>query len=225
MLRRVNDYIASQILLEENYYNQLHEQYGILIGLLSEAFTNGRDKQEIIYQSQTWARFHTDSVRSVNFHMAQDIHKFVDANIIPAPEVGTWLPREVSHIVKDLTSNTDNLTNTIIGIFLLAIPIGISQTEDSYREAALDELIHRCNNAIKRTVQDGVSQSVASMVIDNATALGYTEYLPDNQHDDKVRELHKKQNPGDKWYPINKPPSSGYPGTQWGCRCTFKGFR
>lgn len=222
----VPNYINKQIAIEEDYYDKLSDRYEPLILALLDSFESGKGKYNTLANKYPWERnIYPQITSNDNPDAVSSINKLVQKDILAVDNKLDLNYFQSVQTLADFNINTQNLTNVIVGIILTAIPVGANSVESKYRETNSDELITRCNNAIKRNVQISVSQAVANEIVSSALAYGYTEYLPDNEHDDRVRELHKIENSGTIWYPLNNPPSSGYPGTDYGCRCRFSRFR
>jgi hypothetical protein len=103
---------------------------------------------------------------------------------------------------------------------------GLSSHGDLWTdELSKSDIIKRSYSTLNLFVQVTVTQAVSTLILQNCNILGYTEYQGQNQHDDKVRPLHRKYFDGVKWLSIDNPPPCGNPGDEINCRCFIKAVR
>lgn len=221
--KKINPYIDKQIELEQKYEERLSYVYAYLIGLLSyEVKLKGITRSRILQRAKMWR----DSVRGkqvakINTNHVNSIINLVDDTLTDAHV----LHKSIIPLAHDLNIATDNLFNSIVGRFMLAIPAGSALAYFIANDEVVEELSHASYTSIARLAQNETSQEVVNLLVATAINAGYTEYLPDNRHDSRVRETHRIQNSGDIWYKFTAPPPSGLPGTEWGCRCFILGVR
>lgn len=86
-------------------------------------------------------------------------------------------------------------------------------------ETSKDDLFRRTNSSVMGFVRDCYSQATVNTMLGILAKNGYTEYRANNQHDDKVRPLHKKYFEPSNWIRFDNPPPCGNVCTQANCRC------
>jgi hypothetical protein len=115
-------------------------------------------------------------------------------------------------------------TNRIYG--LIPVGLGIGWLAAMFTdENTKTELFDRSNSACMGYVRSTYTQGVFNTMINTAAQFGYTAYLANNQHDTKVRLMHKKYFTPENWIKFNQPPPCGHVGTEVNCRCFIIAIR
>lgn len=225
----VSSYMDKQIKLEEKFYDELYSHIDALIALLvynMESKEPNRDRVISIrdrFISQT-----TKEMSLICLNHAKDCTNLVKDTIFPDTQYVTVM--QTLTLGYQFANGVNNLIHGICGRFLEAIPIGLSLlymygTKEYLDEETIHELKTRSTNALKRFVQTSTTQAVSNCTVGVALAKGFTEYIGDNMHDDRVREQHRIDNDGHTWHSLTRPPKSGLPGSDFRCRCIYKEFR
>ncbi len=227
MERKISNYLTRQIKLEEKYYDQLYEIISGLVIWLND-FIESKHNITLLRLTDVYNEFYKNNIRKLyqlnQIHaieitqLAFDAYNNSSTTSLP---VDALKPHYIKHLTVGLNIKLNNLLDTIKGRYIALIPLGVTLvdyllfTDENTKEA----LIIRCNLSLSRYAQSTTTEGVFNTIIYEAEEGGATEYLPDNQHDDRVRETHKKYFNGQTWIPFNNPPPCGHVGTEGGCRC------
>lgn len=223
----VPEYQDEQIKLEHEYYNHLHEILGLLIAELSDYFDE--DVVTATGVMGIYERFRTNhfwKIMRLNREYARQIYLLVNKTL--GIEEHMFAPRgQVDHLATDMEIQCDNLLSTIKGRYLALIPVGfVGKGEELYTdETSKSEIIERSNKNIMNFIQASVTTGVVTLLTIASEKLGYTEYIADNQHDEKVRKLHREYFDGERWLRFDNPPPCGEVGTEKNCRCFIIALR
>lgn len=229
-LIKISDYIPKQIELERKYHEKLMVMLAILLGMLVDDYKLHPNKQNIIAIINRWYNLHETKIKLLNTQYSAELTSL--ANMVsPHTHYNAVDVTNTLKIANDFNLDFNQLLNKISWIFTNPIPTGIdvfiatnvinALTADEF----VEQLITSANNSVKKYVQSNSSQTVTNLIVYNALNNGYTQYRSGNEQDDRVRPLHEQQNNFTTWHDLMNPPSTGYPGTEYGCRCRFVAFR
>lgn len=227
----VTPYMDKQIESEERYYDELMSVLLILLGLLDGELKSKRaSKQSLLVIFNRWRQQNYDTLLQYLNNQVWFILN-VASYAIGQPQKA-WLKDWQYHklMSQDLVIELDFLLNAIASRYTSAIPTGAILTGIVAAvlvpsDQSPNELNTRCQNSIRRFVQFNTSQGVSNAIVAKIREFGITQYQAGNEQDDRVRKLHKEQNDFKTWHDLNNPPSTGYPGTEPGCRCSWIAFR
>lgn len=227
----ISPYMPAQIKLEEKYYDQLYGILGVLIAQLTKYIDH---KQNITLEGVEQITRNFVSNYSAFLQLLNSQHSIAMIKLsnqaVNHTSNDTTLqlhPTYARKLTDNLNIKTDNLINTIKGRFIDLIPLsafGISYILYN-DETTKTDIIRRNTTSIKRMVQTTTTEGMFATIMHDAEIMGCTEYLPDNQHDDRVRETHKKYFNGVDWVKFNQPTPAGHVGEEDGCRCFIKAIR
>jgi len=228
----IQPYMASQIELEEKYYDELMTIYMVLLSLLGDSLKNSASKYRLMRLFDTWSKQYGRQLNALNTKYATEMFKLVDKHVLnnQIDTRKTTAVFMVQQVKEDLDVNQYFLNHAIAGRFIAAIPVGalvVTGLIDALipEDEAIEELITRGTNSVKKFVQFNTSQAVGDLIAGVAGLDGYNEYLAGNERDDRVRELHKQENDFKTWHRFDNPPSTGLPGSEPNCRCTVLKIR
>lgn len=226
-------YLNKQITLEEKYYKKLLPIYITLIYTLQ----NYIDKRYFSKETfggivNKWNIEHQGEILAINQRQVKEIIDLA-GNTLKGTIKSLQNNFYSSHIlIKDLTTGTNNLTNIFTSKFIGRSIVGASILvyvanifPEKLNEGEVKSIKEHCINSLRLYVQNSTSQAMTNEIVARSLEEGFTEYLSDNMHDDKVRPKHKQENNGYTWYNLKSPPSTGYPGTEINCRCYIKDIR
>lgn len=233
MLNKVDikPYLDFQINAEEKYYKELQPIIiGLLVALLDATdnkITNFVTLQGIVntYQTQNANR-----ISQLNRQQALTITNIANNAMGNIPKNQ---PHNIGSFTADnLQSQLNVLTNYLLGntsnrVFNM-IPLGLVgglYTGFFTDETTREDIFRRTNNSVMEFVRDCYTQATINTMLSTLAKNGYSEYLADNKHDDKVRPLHKKYFQADNWISFSNPPECGHVGTQNNCRCYIVAVR
>lgn len=232
MSYEIQNYLPQQINLEEKYYHKLSGILATLFYLLDGVVKDSDPTKDRLTRAvDKWRNKTEGQLRYINNSHAGEITGLV-SSIVPAHVKKAIEPITTIKLAQDFNIDTNNLVNAILGRYLAIIPTGVAligalgyEPDLQNSNEDMEELATRNNNAIKRMVQTDTSQAVSNTIATIMLRAGYTEYLAGNEDDDRVRELHREQNDFKTWHSLLHPPSTGYPGTEYNCRCRWLAFR
>lgn len=228
----ITPYMAAQMELEEKYYDELMAIYLILLSLLADNLKNNANKYGLMKLFNSWWDQYDNRLQLINTKYATEMFNLVNKHALNN-EIDVNKPTAVliiDFIRQDLKENQGFLNHSIAGRFVTAIPTGailITGLASAFipEDEAIEDLITRGTNSVKKFVQFNVSQGVGDLIASMAGLDGYNEYLAGNEQDDKVRVLHREQNNFKTWHRFDNPPSTGLPGTEPNCRCEILKIR
>lgn len=223
----ITNYTPFQIKIEEDNYDKSMALYNVLIASLADYMetNNYVTKQGIIDKVNRWFTINSNTLYAINTDTVNQIGGMLQESL------GFEKRSIIAEVVirNELNLNTDNLVSAIQGIFMTAVPVGMGilpfGNDSDIIPTDRESLVTRAINSVKRNTQTGISEATTNLIVDYMFRRGYTEYLGDNEHDDRVRESHRRDNDGDTWRSLMNPPPTGYPATEYGCRCRFIAFR
>jgi hypothetical protein len=220
------DYIPDQIKLEEQYYKRIH---AIGAGLI------------------TYLLFNINLYRYMNIAKLSVLkNSYIDKNSKELQRIAKEQARDIIYLVNDTLNNDriknrsmvdslaeqinvvqDNMLNTIWGQFIGLMPVGVTGAYNVFftDDTTQGDIYTRANSHIKKLCVNVHGQGVFNNILWSSQLDGYSEYIGDNQHDDRVRPLHRKYFNGELWISFNNPPPCGHIATEWGCRCRIIALR
>lgn len=201
-------------MLEDGLFNYLEKGYPSIIGLYN---TNDALKDKIM-----------PSIHNANMSCARDIVNLSEDTIGNKLSISTK-QQQISNVGIGLNVKVKNILNIYYSRIIDLIPVtaGILPGYNLFNdENTKSEITKRNEKSLDLFVTENVSTATVNSLFTQAKIMGYTEYLPNNQHDKIVRETHKKYFNGIDWIKIDKPPvETGHVGTQYNCRCYVEAFR
>jgi hypothetical protein len=216
----LQDYLFKQVELEEQYYEDLNARLLILLSLLLDYMENDYvNLAGVLIIKESFMKTYLYQINPINNSVAHKIQ-----NITYSATFADNIPLlNIIQIVNDLNIKVINLIDTIVGRFVNLIPAGYNGPGTALYDAETtrQSIIDRYNNSLNKYVQHSISQIISNKIKNNLINMGYSEYLSDNKHDDRVRDIHKRDNDGVTWHSFDNLPEAGFPGDDWGCRCTI----
>lgn len=232
MQLNLKPYLNKQIQLEENYYKELQDVFLPLIVMLNNYIESKKNisLSGVVNITNSFYKKYIPIWENINTQHAIRITQLAyntlnhSDTLIPIQNIKL---NYTKHLANALNIKTQNLFDTIKGRYIDLVPLGAFAIEYLLfnDESSKADLIKRCNNSITKHVQTNTTEGIISTIINEAKYAGATEYLPNNQHDDRVRPTHRKYFNGETWIKFNNPPPCGHVGTEYGCRCIIEAIR
>ena len=204
------NYLDKQVNLEDKYYKKYEDILLVLVLILLE--------QEYLYPSDIYGiteDFLTKegyNIHKTTADMVNDSYKLAHETV-ESPEYSIV---DMDRDRYQTLHKFKNVVDSVGGRVITETPVNGKMSEES-REYLKESLSRRANKSLSDFVQGSVSSMVTNVISRNAKKKGYTHYIGDNKHDEKVRPSHSKDNDGVTWRSLDNPPVSGLPGTEIHC--------
>lgn len=220
MTKLIIPYLDTQIKYEENYYDQLTALLGLLISyLLRYIKRDGTINSAKLKEGfQIWINEHQPQLNNLIKTQAVMIMKIIQlamqSDKLQKITYGNLLLRQIKVA-------QDNVIDATWGQFVNMLPIGITGVYHGFftDEVTKEDLYTRSNKYVRRLAAKVYTQGVFNGMLLEAKMAGLSEYVADNQHDEKVRALHKEWFNGERWIDFSLAPPCGHVGTESNCRC------
>lgn len=217
-MRPITPYISTQIEHEEKYYQKFTVITAGLIAYLLDYIKKNPNITMYLLKSQyeIWLRANNIVLVQLSKETAFNITN------IGLSAVGTKnTANRALNIAKDVEVYQINTIQSAFSEVMKILPIAAAGLFTYFftDEVTQADIYRRSNNYVKRMVRDVYTDGVFNTIMIEASSLGYKGYVANNQHDDKVRPLHRKYFDGKRVIMFNKPPKCGHVGTQNFCRC------
>lgn len=228
---KIRPYLQEQIKAEEEFHDWLKIMLAsVLLALLADV-KNGRYSPDVL--TATTAKFkqqHYFEIKRKSNEIATNIVTIANNSLVTTNNTVSRAGYNAiakNNLSKSIESGIGDLIDQVRIRVQSIIPFGYAGLySDLFTDENNSELLSkRTNNSSMRFARQVYTEGVFNNLINLGSLYGYTEYLADNRHDNKVRPLHAKYFVTTNWIAFNKPPPCGHVGSGFNCRCFLVAVR
>lgn len=224
-MKIVKPYLTKQIEYEERYYEHITELLAALITYLLMMIKQNRMINSYLLNQLygQWVGLNQKKLDILANNQTADILK-LSYNIVGTKS--TYSSTRLVGMQSEIKVYQENTLNATFSEVMKLLPIGIAGLYTAYfsDETTKQDLFKRANTYAKRLCQGIYTDGVINSIFLEAKAQGYTGYIANNQHDDRVRKLHREYFDGKKIIEFNNPPPCSHVGVETNCRCYIIGL-